>query len=240
MNAPQVFVPLGPIHPHLLFEFLAYAIGFQVYRLARRDGDALSTPTRWRVIVAAAIGAAVGSKLLALVNEPSALLDNLSHPVRFMAAGKTMVGGLLGGWFAVEFAKRRAGIRERTGDLFALPLCVGIAIGRLGCFLTGLPDHTFGTATTLPWGIDFGDGVLRHPTQLYEIVFLAVLGLALLKWRVPERGDGLAFRCVLVSYLAFRLAVDFLKPGEPLLGLTAIQWACALALVYHLLRRFLR
>lgn len=33
--------------------------------------------------------------------------------------------------------------------------------------------------TTLPWGIDFGDSLLRHPTQLYEIVFLVILGCAI-------------------------------------------------------------
>ncbi len=47
--------------------------------------------------------------------------------------------------------KRIAGIRSRTGDLFAVPLCVGIAIGRIGCFLAGLADDTYGKPTSLPW-----------------------------------------------------------------------------------------
>ncbi len=238
MTDPPIFVPLGPVHPHVVFELLAYTGGFQVYRYLRRRGDSLSTPTRWTLIVAAAVGAALGSKLLALLNEPSALAENLSHPMKFMAAGKTMVGGLLGGWIAVELTKRASGIRERTGDLFAIPICVGIALGRIGCFLTGLPDHTYGTQTTLPWGIDFGDGVLRHPTQLYEIVFALLLALYLAV-RSP-RATGLAFRTVLLAYCAFRLAIDFIKPGEPLAGLTAIQWACALTLFYHLARKLFR
>jgi prolipoprotein diacylglyceryltransferase len=238
VSEPPVFVSLGPIPPHLLFEFLAYALGFQAYRLARKRGDSFSTATRWSLIVAAACGAAVGSKLLALVNSPDTLVENLTHPVRFMAAGKTMVGGLLGGWIAVELTKRLAGIRERTGDLFAIPLCVGIAIGRIGCFLTGLPDHTYGSETGLPWGVDFGDGIPRHPTQLYEIVFVSLLALALALR--PPRESGMAFRAVLLGYLAFRLLIDFLKPGQPLAGMTAIQWACAVALLYHLARRIFR
>src|SRR5260221_11390397 len=72
-------------------------------------------------------------------------------------SGKTIVGALIGGLIAVELAKHILGIKQRTGDLFAVPLCLGIAIGRIGCFLTGLEDHTSGVATSLPWGVNFGD-----------------------------------------------------------------------------------
>ena len=74
-----------------------------------------------------------------------------------------IVGGLLGGWAGVEIAKRVLRIRYSTGDLFVFPLVVGMSIGRVGCFLTGLDDHTCGTWTGLPWAVDFGDGP-RHPT----------------------------------------------------------------------------
>jgi prolipoprotein diacylglyceryltransferase len=148
-------------------------------------------------------------------------------------AGKTIVGGLLGGTIAVEWTKRRIGVTRRTGDLFALPLCAAIAIGRIGCFLSGLEDHTTGVATTLPWGIDFGDGVSRHPTQLYEIVWLGLLAGWLIRLRRRPHLEGDLFRAFMVGYLAFRLAVDLIKPGVAWLGLTSIQWACAAALVYY-------
>jgi len=38
-------------------------------------------------------------------------------------------------------------------------LAIGVAIGRIGCYLAGLDDFTYGTPTALPWGHDFGDGV---------------------------------------------------------------------------------
>ena len=85
------------------------------------------------------------------------------------------VGGLIGGLIAVEWTKRWLRVTIPTGDLLVVPLVAGIAIGRIGCFLTGLADRTYGLATGLPWGVDFGDGVLRHPTQIYEIVFLTGL-----------------------------------------------------------------
>ena len=156
--------------------------------------------------------------------------------------GKTIVGGLVGGLIAVEWTKRRIGVTARTGDLFALPLAIGLAVGRVGCFLTGLDDGTFGTATTTWMGIDFGDGIARHPTQLYEIAFLAMLGLVLAASPRAFARSGDRFRLFMIAYLAFRLVIDALKPEPRLaLGLSSIQWACAGMLLYYLpdIRRWL-
>jgi phosphatidylglycerol---prolipoprotein diacylglyceryl transferase len=125
-------------------------------------------------------------------------------------------------------------VKVSTGDVFVMPLIFGTAIGRIGCFLTGLGDRTYGMVTRLPWGVDFGDGLLRHPTQLYEILFL--LGLFfVLRWR---RGYGLRsgelFRFYVVGYLGFRLWVDGLKPDVHLLGgLSAVQVACVVGMVCY-------
>jgi len=68
-------------------------------------------------------------------------------------------------------------------------LVMGIAIGRVGCFLTGLPDHTYGVHSSLPWAVDFGDGP-RHPTQLYEIAFVMLLGAAIFARSRGEYWNG--------------------------------------------------
>jgi phosphatidylglycerol---prolipoprotein diacylglyceryl transferase len=156
----------------------------------------------------------------------------------WLLGGKTIVGGLLGGIAAVELVKVWIHEQRSTGDLFAIPLCVGMAVGRIGCFLGGLPDHTYGTATRLPWGVDFGDGVRRHPTQLYEVIALVLIALwvrsahaRLLSGRLV-RGD--LFRGFMTFYLLFRLAVDIIKPEEhPYFGLSGIQLACSLGLLYY-------
>jgi phosphatidylglycerol---prolipoprotein diacylglyceryl transferase len=105
---------------------------------------------------------------------PHLTLQNLHNPA-YLIGGKTIVGALAFGLIAVELMKRSIGLRTSTGDLYAIPLALGIAIGRVGCFFTGLADNTYGTPTNLPWAIDFGDGIPRHPTQLYEIAFLLLL-----------------------------------------------------------------
>jgi len=163
------------IHPHIFFEGLAYLVGFRVYLwLRQRFGDAVATPLRWVAIAAAVAGAALGSKILYWLEDPRLTWQNLHNPA-YLAGGKTIVGALAFGLIVVEVVKRGIGMKQSTGDLYAIPLAVGIAIGRVGCFLTGLTDNTYGTPTGLPWGVDFGDGLRRHPTQIYEMVFL--LGL---------------------------------------------------------------
>jgi phosphatidylglycerol:prolipoprotein diacylglycerol transferase len=230
-----VYLPLGPLrlHPHFVFEALAYLVGYRVYlKQRKRSGDHLSTRDRTWIVAAAICGAAIGSKLLYWLGDPALTVRRWSD-VFYLMAGKTIVGGLIGGLIAVEAIKRRLGIVRRTGDLFAIPLCIGIAIGRVGCFLSGLSDDTYGIATGLPWGIDFGDGIRRHPVQLYEIVWLGVLAIGL-AWlaRKPHR-EGDLFKGFMLGYFGFRLAIDFLKPGIAFGGLTSIQWACVMMLLYY-------
>ena len=217
---------------HFAFETLGYAAGFRLYLLARRkQGDFLPGEARTWIVVAAILGAAIGSKILFWLEDP-ALTWQHAGDIAYLMSGKTIVGGLLGGTMAVEWTKSRLGVERRTGDLFAIPMAIGIAIGRIGCFFGGLSDDTYGLPSRLPWAVDFGDGIPRHPTQLYETVAMVILAIFLR--RLGPRPEGALYRLFLVSYLAWRLAVDFLKPGVALAGLTAIQWACAAALTWYI------
>ena len=261
-------IPIGS-HPawHPVLETLAYAAGFAVYRLLRaRQGDIVDEPQRWTVLAGAAVGALVGSRALGIAEQwptvdqawrAGRVIELLLSP-----GGKTIVGGLLGGWLGVELVKKLSGITRRTGDLFALPLCVGIAVGRVGCLIAGLADDTYGKPTSLPWAVNLGDGIGRQPVQVYEILFLALLGWIVSRpaeWpegasSVPGLQPGLVtghdfsraenartrfwslapegsrFRIFLGGYLAWRLAIDFLKPQPLLLRLNVIQWSCVAGL----------
>ena len=218
---------------HMLFETLAYVLGYQLYRRLRRSfGDPLSQDHRWWIIATAAVGAVLGSKILGCMEQAPEIVHQWRNPA-YLVSGKSIVGGLVGGWMAVEWIKHRLGITVSTGDLFAVPLAFGIAIGRVGCFLAGLSDQTYGIATTLPWGVDFGDGVLRHPTQLYEMAFLMVFTLALWMFlRQPHR-NGDVFKLFIAGYMGWRLLVDFLKPEFRVLDLSIIQWTCVIASIYY-------
>lgn len=228
-------IPIGS-HPalHPVLETLAYAAGFAVFRrLRRRQGDVIAEPQRWTVLAAATVGALVGSRLLGIAEQwptmieawrSGRLLELLLSP-----GGKTIVGGLLGGWLGVEAVKKVSGIQRRTGDLFVLPLCVGIAVGRVGCLLAGLADDTYGKPTTLPWAVNLGDGIGRHPVQLYEILFLILLGIVLA--RGMNLADGARFRIFIASYLGWRIIIDFWKPQPLIGGMNVIQWSCVAGIV---------
>jgi phosphatidylglycerol:prolipoprotein diacylglycerol transferase len=236
MNFP-IYLKLGSVslHPHWVFDVLAYATGIWLLtRRRRRVDDVVDTRTRWIVVAAALCGGVIGSHLL-FVLEDLARLRSTPDPMLFLA-GKTIVGGLIGGLIAVEFVKARLGIVVATGDLLVLPLAAGISIGRIGCFLTGLSDGTSGIATSLPWGVDFGDGIPRHPTQLYEIAFVALLSLSVTLVAPRLRHIGDAFKIFLLGYLSFRVLIDFLKPATRIAGVSVIQWACLAVIAYYMPR----
>ncbi|HTG15125.1 MAG TPA: diacylglyceryl transferase, partial [Blastocatellia bacterium] len=93
------YLHLGPlsIHPHFLLEALAYFVGYRVYLKQRNHaGDHLSASQRMWVVAAAIAGAAVGSKLLYWLGDP-ALTVRKWNDVFYLMAGKTIVGGLIGG-----------------------------------------------------------------------------------------------------------------------------------------------
>ena len=219
---------------HALFELAAYVVGFLLLRRERaRHGDVIDADARWTLNVAVILGAVVGSKLVQWAGDIEALRAHASA-LTYWLGGKSIVGGILGGTLAVELMKPKLGIARRTGDALVLPLVVSIAIGRIGCFGAGLTDHTYGTATSFPWGVDFGDGIARHPTQLYEVAFLVLLGIVLTRRSARAWPEGARFDAFLFTYLAFRIVIHFWKPYERFpgtLGLSATQWACVLGIL---------
>jgi prolipoprotein diacylglyceryltransferase len=223
---------------HAFFEAVAMAVGARYYFFLRR-GQALPSVTQGQgfiVLLGCLAGASMGNKLMFWLEMPH-LWTSTSGWKEFLFSGQSIVGGLLGGLIGVELGKKLCGYRSSTGDLFVFPILLGLMIGRVGCFLAGLNDGTYGVPTRLPWGVDFGDGLPRHPTQLYEIVFAALLWWLLKRWQPRLKVvPGALFKLMLIAYLLWRLVIDFLKPVPYVypLGLSGIQWACLLGLLCYL------
>jgi prolipoprotein diacylglyceryltransferase len=145
------------------------------------------------------------------------------------------MGGLFGGLLGVELAKKRIGETQSSGDLFTFPIILGIFIGRVGCFLSGTNEFTYGNQTTSIFGMDLGDGLLRHPTSLYELVFLILLFFGL-KWiqKKAVLKNGELFKWFMILYFAFRFFIEFLKPNVfYVFGLSSIQILCIICLLYY-------
>jgi phosphatidylglycerol:prolipoprotein diacylglycerol transferase len=194
--------------------------------LSRRTQRSLQLQPRGRLGIAlgAFCGGMIGAKLPFALADPSHLLTGQA----FFENGKTIVFGLVGGYFGVEIAKRMMSIRVRTGDSFAVPVAAAVAIGRLACFVGGC---CYGTATRLPWAVDFGDGIHRHPTQLYEFTFHVAAAIVLVILASKGWFRGQLIKLYIIAYLIYRFLSEFIRP-EPrlLLGLTGYQWA-TLALI---------
>ncbi len=149
--------------------------------------------------------------------------------------GRSIVGALAGAIASIELFKWGRGIEGSTGLIFVPAFATSVTLGRWGCFLSGLDDHTHGTPTALPWGHDFGDGISRHPVQLYESSAMAAfLGLALL---LIGRRDAFfmrhGFYVLVLTYGGQRFLWEFLKPYGSLIGpFNLFHFLCAGLMIY--------
>ncbi|MDH5527819.1 MAG: prolipoprotein diacylglyceryl transferase [Nitrospirota bacterium] len=147
--------------------------------------------------------------------------------------GRSILGGICGAVLAVELYKWRRGVTGSTGTVFVLPLCASIAVGRIGCHLEALADHTFGVATARPWGVDHGDGILRHPVALYESAAMTAFALvfAVLLWRRSPLALNRGFYLLTGWYGAQRFGWEFLKPYAAVIGPLNLFHLLCLALI---------
>ncbi|MFY8037518.1 MAG: prolipoprotein diacylglyceryl transferase [Cyclobacteriaceae bacterium] len=219
------------ISSHLVFETLSFFIGYRYYSFLRsRQKDLIVHENRVWIIIGAAAGAFLFSRFIGVIENPLLVKENWIWAL----GNKSIIGGLLGGLMGVELVKKWIGEHRSSGDLFTLPLIVAIGIGRIGCFLAGLSDNTYGLETSLPWGIDLGDGIRRHPTNLYEICFLVLLFFSLKKMASEKLKSGSLFKLFMVSYLSMRFLIEFIKPNQfSILSLSVIQLACLGGLIYY-------
>jgi phosphatidylglycerol:prolipoprotein diacylglycerol transferase len=231
---------------HSAFEWAAIFVGVRLYLHASRTSLRDMGATRnYAVVIGCIVGAAVGNKAAHWLYRADQW-PMLEAAPWLILQGQSIVGGLLGGLIGVEIGKKYAGVAESTGDRFVTPILAGLIIGRIGCFIAGLADDTFGSPTTLPWGVDFGDGIARHPTQLYDIAFAVGSWVTLRHFRpMLARQPGLEFKLLLAGYLAWRLLIDALKPVPYVFpgGLSGIQLLCVAALAIYLpitIRQFAR
>lgn len=200
-------------------------------RLVRPSIDRLRHPkSRW-IPIAAFVGGMFGAKLPFLLF-PSELSS--AHSPGWLADGKTVVTGIMGAYAAVELLKAVLGIKDRTGDSFAIPLAVAMSIGRLGCFFNGC---CAGNVTTVFWAMDFGDQQPRHPIQLYESVFHLFMVVVLFMNRGNARLRHQQLKFYLLCYCLFRFLTEFIRPAPRLFGdLTFYQYAVlilAAGLLFH-------
>ena len=208
-----------PVPTHPAAHYVGDALAWVAAALAARwqykrwpeEARALSKLVNPGYFLALGIGALIGAWVFGSANSLRALISAPSHSI---------AGALAGGIVAVELWKGVHKMRVSTGGALVLPLCVGIIVGRLGCFFAGLPDYTYGIPTNLPWAVDLGDGIGRHPVQLYESVAMAAFVAVYLRARInnADWAGHHAFHAMIIFYAGQRFVWEFLKPYPAVLG----------------------
>jgi len=213
--AGMIHVPTSPL-AHTPFELAGWLAGLGLsvilYRWRLREAvDRAAVKVDGGYFLALAAGAIPGAWLAGSLNTLRQPSPALSHSVE---------GALVGAIVGVELYKALRGIKGSTGGVFVGSFALGVVIGRLGCFFAGLSDRTYGTSTDLPWAVDLGDGIGRHPVQLYEsgsmalFLVLYLIGLARRRPWALRRG----FYLMCAWYGAQRFLWEFLKPYPRLIG----------------------
>ena len=214
-----------PVPTYAVAVLIGAVVALLIRRAEVRRLGYATTPGHGWVSVGALVGAVIGAKLGMALFEPVASLPALAmRALSLDFTGKTVIGGLAGGYHGVEGMKRLVGVKHSTGDAFAVALPVALAFGRIGCLMAGC---CWGTETTLPWAVHLHGGA-RHPTQPLEAIGLLVIAAWLWRIRRRARPDGHLFRRFLVAYAVLRFAMQALR-GDPVLHwgpLDAVQWVC--------------
>lgn len=209
-------------------------VGIFVYYLEARKNKTENQNTLF-IFLAAILGGVLGAKLPVWITHGKDIIVSFSNHTLIpetILSGRTVVGGMIGGTLAVWGVKKWLNINEKKGNLFAPALAIGLSIGRIGCFLRGC---CYGVATKLSWGVDFGDGILRHPTELYEAMFFLTMFVYLINEREKNPPAGILFKRFITGYFIFRFFIEFIRVGNGavFLGLTTVQLVAILIVILN-------
>lgn len=233
MSFPFQFHFFGDaVYYHFIFETLAFIIGVRLYYYLKKGiVDPISDINRLWIMLGAMLGAFIGSRVIAMLETPAEIMH---QTWLIFYQNKTVAGGFLGGLFGVECMKKIIGVKTASGDIYVIPIIVALFIGRIGCFSMGIAEPTYGIETTSIFGMNLGDGKMRHPVALYEMVYMLFLFVIFKLIKNKELVNGDRFKLFMVLYFLYRFLVEFIKPYHPLfLQLSSIQWSSLFIFVYY-------
>ncbi|WVN42410.1 prolipoprotein diacylglyceryl transferase [beta proteobacterium MWH-UniP1] len=249
MNSPVLTHPqfdpvafsVGPfaVHWYGLMYLVAFAgvlvLGRLRLRAARDQGSGFDAKTLDDLLLFGVLGVVLGGRLgYVLFYKPAYYL---AHPAEILAiwqGGMAFHGGMLGVILALALFARLRGLRFLAVTDFIAPLVpFGLAAGRLGNFINGELWGRPVESTGLPWAMVFpqaGDGIARHPSQLYQMGLEGITLFVLLWWFSSKpRPVGAVSGTFLFGYGVFRFLAEFAREPDGFLGLLSLglsmgQW----------------
>lgn len=181
----------------------------------------------WNLMILALLGMAFGGKLFYIA---FGLISSGDISFSFNSGFSFVGGALLAGISVFLYLKLSRQDWKKISDLLVVGFIVSLIFARIGCLL--ISDH-IGKITTLPWGMQYIDGTVRHPIALYHILFLSLILLIIKKLQKRKSADGFLFFSFLSLYSFFRFVTDSSRCSDLAIcdahfwGLTVTQWILA-------------
>ncbi len=172
------------------------------------------------------IGVILGARLGYILFYDTQTLYYLSHPwqifnpfvngefvgIRGMSYHGAVLGFLLGTYL---YSKKHKVDLGKIMDLVAISVPLAFVFGRIGNFLN---QELIGRETDVPWGI-YVDGVLRHPSQLYEAVLEGIgVFIVVFAYRKYQRYSGELIFIYAISYGIFRFIAEIYRAPDVQIG----------------------
>lgn len=221
------------VSSYALFVGLGLFVGMLWFFFTVPSKNKMGNENTCYIVLSALAFGFIGSKILVIIENLDFIINDFSCIKKLLFNGKSIIGGLIGGYFGVRFIKKRLNLENvRTGNKIAPAIALGMAIGRIGCFLAGC---CYGIETDLPIGVNFGDGITRIPTQLIEIIFCLILFVYLLYKQKTKKDlvPGILFKELVLDYFIFRFIIEFIRgTNKNILFLSIYQVICLLGIVY--------
>lgn len=219
------------ISTYSFFVFLGLITGILWFYFTITKKKKVKAINSYLIVTSALICGVIGSKILVFFENISILLKNPEYFKYFIFTGKSIIGGLLGGYLGVRLIKKICNIPHvKCGNDIAPAIALGMAIGRIGCFLTGC---CYGIETKLPLGINFGDGIYRIPTQLIEMFFCLSIFAYLFYKQIKDKDliPGILFKQLVLNYFIFRFLIEFIRgTNKNIMFLSVYQVICLIGI----------
>lgn len=178
------------------------------------------------VIFYGALGVILGARIgYVLFYNFSEFINNPLILFQIWQGGMSFHGGMLGVFLAYYlFARKTNKTYFQVADFLAPMAPIGLGAGRIGNFIN---NELWGRVAdpSLPWAMDFGDHIPRHPSSLYQALTEGLLLFIILWFYTKKPRPAMAASGLfMIGYGSFRFTTEFFRTPDAHIGFVAFGW----------------